>query len=139
MSTFQLKGTSGRVINQSWPLEESAVIGSSEACEIQVDSDTVAPRHAALEVAVGQVNLRLLAGGGELFLNGEAVEQAALFSGDEIRIGSSRWLLQAPGLRPERVLTEKAVRRRVRLLPWLIAGGVSALVLLAWRLGYIPL
>lgn len=138
MSTFQLKGTSGHVINQSWPLEESAVIGSSEECEIQVDSDAVAPRHAALEVEDGQVNLRLLAGGGELFLNGEAVEQAPLVSGDEIRIGSSRWLLQAPGLRPERVLTEKAVRRRVRLLPWLIAGGVSALVLLAWRLGYIP-
>lgn len=138
MSTFQLKGTAGAVINQSWPIEERAAIGSSDECEIQVEGEAVAPRHASLELEGGQVTLRLLAGGGELYLNGEPVELAPLVSGDEIRIGSSRWLLQAPGLRPGRVLTETAVRRRVPLLPWLIAGAVSALFLLAWRLGYIP-
>ena len=138
MSTFRLKGTSGRVINQGWPLEGKVVIGSAEDCEIRVHSESVAPRHAALEVKGGQVTLRLLAEDGELHLNGEPVEQAPLVSGDEIRIGDCRWLLQAPGLKPERVLTETAVRRRVRLLPWVIAGGLSALALLAWRLGYLP-
>lgn len=138
MSDFRLKGTSGSVINRSWDLEDRMVIGSDENCAIRVESEAVAPRHASVEVEDGQVMLRLLEGGGELYLNGEPVTRAPLISGDEVRIGNCRWLLQAPGLKPERVLTEKVVRRRVRLLPWLIAGAVSALVLLAWRLGYIP-
>lgn len=138
MTAFRLKGTAGPVINRSWDLEERVVIGSDENCAVRVESEAVAPRHAAVEVDDGQVTLRLLEGGGGLYLNGESVTRAPLVSGDEVRIGNCRWLLQAPGLKPERVLTEKLVRRRARLLPWLIAGAVSALVLLAWRLGYIP-
>lgn len=138
MSLFRLKGTSGPVINESWKLGERAVIGSAEECDVRVESESVAPRHAEVEVQDGQVMLRLLEDGGELHLNGQAVTQSPLLSGDEIRIGPCRWLLQAPGLRPERVLTEDAVRHRVRLIPWLIVGGLSALALLAWRLGYLP-
>lgn len=138
MSLFRLKGTSGPVINESWELGERAVIGSDEECDVRVESETVAPRHAELEVQGGQVMLRLLEDGGELHLNGQAVMETPLVSGDEIRIGPCRWLLQAPGLKPERVLTEQAVRHRVRLIPWLIVGGLSALALLAWRLGYLP-
>lgn len=138
MSLFRLKGASGPVINQSWKLEDRAVIGSADDCAVKVDSDTVAPHHAELEIRGGQVNLKLLEQGGELFLNGQQIDASPLVSGDEVRIGSCRWLLQAPGLRPERVLTEDAVRHRVRLIPWLIVGGLSALALLAWRLGYLP-
>lgn len=138
MSPFRLKGTSGQVINRSWPLEGEVAIGSSEDCEIRIDSESVAPRHAELTVEGGQVTLRLLAEGGSLQLNGEAIDQAPLVSGDEIRIGDCRFLLQAPGLKPERVLTEPATRRRVRLLPWIIVGVLSALALLAWRLGFLP-
>lgn len=138
MSLFRLKGTSGPVINESWMLGEHVLIGSAEECDVRVESESVAPRHAQVEVQDGQVMLRLLEDGAELRLNGKAVTQSPLVSGDEIRIGPCRWLLQAPGLRPERVLTEDAVRHRVRLIPWLIAGGLSALALLAWRLGYLP-
>lgn len=138
MSLFRLKGASGPVINQSWKLEARAVIGSAQECEIHVDSEAVAPRHAEISIDEGRVNLRLLESGGELYLNGQAVKESPLVSGDEIRVGPCRWLLQAPGLRPERVLTEKAVRRRVSLLPWLIVGGLSLLALLAWRLGFLP-
>lgn len=138
MSLFRLKGTSGPVINESWKLGERAVIGSDEECDVRVESESVAPRHAQLEVQGGQVMLRLLEDGGALHLNGQAVTETPLVSGDEIRIGPCRWLLQAPGLKPERVLTEEAVRHRVRLIPWLIVGGLSALALLAWRLGYLP-
>lgn len=138
MSLFRLKGTSGPVINESWKLGEHVLIGSDEECDVRVESEAVAPRHAEVEVQGGQVMLRLLEDGAELHLNGQAVTQSPLVSGDEIRIGPCRWLLQAPGLRPERVLTEDAVRHRVRLIPWLIVGGLSALALLAWRLGYLP-
>ncbi len=138
MSVYRLKGTSGQVINKAWGLVGVSVIGSDSACEVQVDSEAVAPRHAALEPGKTELRLRLLADGAELVVNGEDVVDIRLASGDEIRIGNCRWMLQAPGLRPEKVLTESAVRRRRPLWPWLLAGAVSALALLAWRLGYVP-
>lgn len=138
MSIYRLKGTAGQVTNQVWPLEQKVVIGSDPQCEIHIESESIAPRHAELEVGDGSIGIRSLADDAELFLNGAEITTASLGSGDEIRIGTCRWLVQAPGLRPQKVLTEEAVRRRVNLMPWLIAGGLSALGLLAWWLGYLP-
>ena len=70
-------------------------------------------------------------------LNGEPVEQASLGSGDEIRIANCRWVLQAPGLRPQKVLTEDAVQRKRGRLPWLIVGGLLAAAALAWYRGWL--
>ncbi len=138
MSIYRLKGTAGQVINQTWSLDEKALIGSDPICAIHVESESIAPQHAELEVGQGSIRIRSLSGDAAVFLNGAETSDASLFSGDEIRIGTCRWLVQAPGLRPEKVLTEQAVRRRVNLAPWLIAGGLSALGLLAWWLGYLP-
>ncbi|HKJ18906.1 MAG TPA: FHA domain-containing protein [Xanthomonadales bacterium] len=138
MSVYRLKGTAGQVTNKAWPLEQKVVIGSDTGCDIHVESESIAPRHAELEVGEGSISIRALADDAALFLNGAEIRTASLGSGDEIRIGTCRWLLQAPGLRPQKVLTEEAVRRRVNLMPWLIAGGLSALGLLAWWLGYLP-
>ena len=114
------------------------LIGSDFECTIRVDNEAIAPRHAQLEVSEDSIKLRRLTDSGTLFVNGKAIEESELSSGDEIRIGGCRWLLQAPGLRPVKVLTEEAVRRRVRLLPWLIAGGLMAMGLLAWKMGFLP-
>jgi hypothetical protein len=65
-----------------------------------------------------------------------------LNSGDEIRLGACRWVLQAPGLRPEKVLTEQAVKQRSRLMPWLLVGALLAAAAvaatLAWQRGLLP-
>ena len=137
MSLYRLKGTSGPVLNQSWVLQERTVIGSGADCDIQVGSEAIAARHAVLQLGDGRINLSLLQEGGELHVNGEAIRAGDLASGDEIRIGNCRWMLQAPGLKPQKVLTDEAIRRPVRLWPWLAVGILSALALLAWRLGYI--
>lgn len=138
MTLYRLKGTSGQVVNQAWNLEEETVIGSDASCDVRVDGETIAPRHAELAIGDSVIHLRLLEDGAQLSVNGENVTEAALVSGDEIRIGTCRWLLQAPGLKPQKVLTETAVRRRRPMWPWWLAGGLSALALLAWRLGYLP-
>lgn len=138
MSLFRLKGTSGAVINQAWTLEERAVIGAADDCDIRVEGESVAPRHAELVIADGGITIRRLADGGEVQINGQSVSEAPMASGDELRVGENRWMLQAPGLRPERVLTEQAVRKRSSLLPWVIAGLLSAAALAAWKLGYLP-
>jgi hypothetical protein len=112
MGLYKLKGTSGSVIK-----------GSSAECDVQLDEPGVAPRHAEISL-VGGNSLLLKDLGSETgtLLNGEAVIETMLGSGDEIRIGTCRWMLQAPGLRPERILTSDAIKKTAcrwpRVLIW---------------------
>ena len=139
MSIYKLKGTSGSVINQSFPFGESIVLGSSADCDIQLDEAGVAPRHAEICLLDGKsLQLRDLGSESGTLLNGEPVSETLLGSGDEIRIGTCRWMLQAPGLRPERVLTSdvvsKPVRRWPRVLIWTsLAGSAAAVAVLKWK------
>ena len=139
MSIYKLKGTSGSVINQSFPFRESIVLGSSADCDIQLAEAGIAPRHAEICLIDGQsLQLRDLGSESGTLLNGEPVSETLLGSGDEIRIGTCRWMLQAPGLRPDRVLTadvvSKPVRRWPRVLIWTgLAGTAAAVAVLKWK------
>ena len=138
MGTYRLKGASGAVINQAFALGAKTVIGSAEDCDLRVESDGVEPRHAEITGEQDALLLKNLASHAETLLNGEAVDQASLASGDEIRIANCRWVLQAPGLRPQKVLTGIAVRPRRSYLPWLIVGGLLAAAVLSWQRGWLP-
>jgi hypothetical protein len=138
MSTYRLKGASGAVINQSFTLGEKTVIGRADDCDLRIDQEGVAGRHAEIVEENGSLVLRGLDEGSEVILNGEPVQTANLASGDEIRIANCRWLLQAPGLRPEKVLTDAAIKPRRSLVPWLIVGGLMAAAALAWYTGQLP-
>jgi len=139
MSIYRLKGASGAVINQSHTLGDRTVIGRADDCDLRVDQDGVAPHHAEIsDDGQGGLTLANLAERGETMLNGETVQKASLASGDEIRIASCRWVLQAPGLRPDRVLTEEAVGRRRGWIPWAVVAALLAAGGAAWYLGYLP-
>jgi pSer/pThr/pTyr-binding forkhead associated (FHA) protein len=139
MSTYRLKGASGAVINQAFVLDGITVIGRADDCDLRIDLDGVASRHAEIaQSAGGKLTLRNLDASHKTLLNGEAVDQAQLARGDEIRIGNCRWVLQAPGLRPEKVLTPEAARPKRSYLPWLIVGGLLAAAAFAWRQGLLP-
>jgi hypothetical protein len=138
MGTYRLKGASGAVINQDFALGAKTVIGSAEDCDLRVESDGVEPRHAEITGEQDALLLKNLASQAETLLNGEAVDQASLASGDEIRIANCRWVLQAPGLRPQKVLTGIALRPRRSYLPWLIVGGLLAAAVLSWQSGWLP-
>jgi len=133
MSHYKLKGTSGSVINQSFPFGESIVLGSSSDCDIQLDEPGVSSRHAAIRLIEGNsLQLTDLGSRTGTLLNGEPVSETLLGSGDEIRIGTCRWMLQAPGLRPERILTAEVVgkpaRRWPRILFWTSLAATAAAV-----------
>ena len=139
MSLYKLKGTSGSVINQSFPIVESIVLGSSANCDVQLDEPGVSPRHAEIRLVDGRsLLLKDLGSETGTLLNGERVIETLLGSGDEIRIGTCRWMLQAPGLRPERVLTADVVKRPgrdwTRILVWtsLLVSAAAAAVL-KWK------
>jgi len=138
MSHYKLKGTSGSVINQSFPFSESIVLGSSPECDVRLDEPGVASKHAEIRLLEGKsLQLRDLGSATGTLLNGVAVTETLLGSGDEIRIGTCRWMLQAPGLRPERVLTAEAVstapRRWPRVLLWSALAAAAAGVAI-WQL-----
>lgn len=135
---YRLKGTSGDLVNQTFALEGRLLIGRADDCELRVDHDSVAPHHAEVTLAGnGQVRLRDLGSASGTRVNGQAVEEAMLNSGDEIAVGPCRLMLQAPGLRPERVLTEAATRPCRRHWPWLLPLALLLLVVLAWRQGWL--
>jgi hypothetical protein len=139
MTIYRLKGASGAVINQSHALGARTLIGRADDCDLRVDQDGVAGRHAeVVEDGQGGLTLNHLADGYETALNGETVQSAALASGDEIRIANCRWVLQAPGLRPEKVLTEQAVARRRGWIPWVIVAGLLGAGAAAWYFGLLP-
>ena len=139
MNTYRLKGASGAVINQAFTLERTTSIGRAEDCELRINADGVASRHAEIhEAEDGALIIRNLDPSFETLLNGDAVDEASLASGDEIRIANCRWVLQAPGLRPEKVLTAEAVRSQRSYLPWLIVGGLLAAAAASWQRGLLP-
>jgi hypothetical protein len=139
MSHYRLKGASGPVINQAFQLGGRTLIGRADDCDLRVDADGVAPHHAEIrETGEGGLVLENLDSSFETLLNGEAVTEAALASGDEVRVANCRWVLQAPGLRPEKVLTSEAVRARRSYLPWLITAGLLAAAAFAWYRGWLP-
>ena len=139
MSLYKLKGTSGSVINQSFPFGESIVLGSSADCDVQLDEAGVSRRHAEIRLdADNSLLLKDLGSRAGTLLNGERVTESHLGSGDEIRIGTCRMLLQAPGLRPERILTADVVKktrpRWPRILIWTsLFAGATAVAVLKWR------
>ena len=140
MSNYRLKGASGPVINQPFTLGMKTLIGRADDCDLRIDVEGVSPHHAEIqEHEDGSLVLVNLEAAGKTLLNVEVVDKTLLASGDEIRIANCRWVLQAPGLRPEKVLTGEALRSRRGYMPWLIVGGLLAAAAAgAWYRGLLP-
>ncbi len=139
MSNYRLKGTSGPVINQSFPLGEALTVGGGPDCDVQLEEAGDGQVLATVRVDPdGAVQLSAAAGSG-VTVNGDEVTELALAGGDELRVGRSRFILQAPGLRPERVLTGKATQVRRPAWPWWLAAAALAAGAagLAWWQGWI--
>jgi hypothetical protein len=140
MATYRLKGTSGAVLNQSFPLQGEQRLGPGADNDIHVEGEGESAWATVTVLDDGSV--RLLALGGEaVTVNGEQVKEIHLAGGDEIRVGRSRFILQAPGLRPERVLTEAATKPKRSAWGWWLAAAVLAASAagLAWWQGWITL
>lgn len=139
MSRFRLKGSAGEFLNRSFPLSDRLLIGGGPDCDIRIPGTAGEAGIAAVSLADERVTLNRL-GSEPVFVNGREVREAALASGDEIRVGSCRFILQAPGLRPERVLAGAAVKPRRPRWPWWLAAAVLAGAAgWAWTQGWLAL
>lgn len=117
---YRLKSASGPLTGQTFDLGESTLLGSADGADVRLE--TLDGEHARIVRRDGGL---VLEASGDAMVNGEPVTTTGLQSGDEIRFGTSRFVLQAPGLKPTRVL-DQMPERRGSGLRWLLAAGVLA-------------
>ena len=132
MHKFQLNAASSSLMGRSWPLTEETLIGSSDDCQVQISAEGISTRHARVILLDGRLSLEDLQSESGTWLNGERIQQANLTSGDEIRIGQHRLLVQAPGLRPERVIQPEVPQQASRAWMGWLAALLAILVMAAW-------
>lgn len=117
---FRLKSASGPLTGQTFDLDESTLLGSAENADVRLDG--LEEQHARIVRRDGGL---VLEASGEARVNGEPVRSRPLQSGDEIQFGRSRFVLQAPGLKPARVLDQVPPRPAFGW-KWLAAAGLLA-------------
>jgi len=95
-SRVVLRGVAGATHGCAFPLTADLLIGSAGNASVRIEGAGVEPRHAILELRDDGVLLR--GEGGQTRVNGITVKDAILHPGDQIAIGSHRFVLEAPGL-----------------------------------------
>jgi pSer/pThr/pTyr-binding forkhead associated (FHA) protein len=138
MHKFQLNAASSALLGKSWSLEGETLIGSSQQCHVLISAEGISPRHAMVILDEGRLSIEDLDSATGTWVNGERIVKSSLASGDEIRIGPHRLLLQAPGLRPQRVIRPEAAQPASR--PWLawLALLLTATAVAAWYFRLVP-
>lgn len=119
---FRLKGASGPYTDETFELGESTTIGSAEDADIRIQE--LEERHGRFVYDGDTLTLSKWPGT-EVFVNGEPISSRPLRSGDEIRLGDVRFVLQAPGLRPPSVLRQPGTRP-VQFWTWVMMGAAAA-------------
>ncbi|MGK7295531.1 MAG: FHA domain-containing protein [Candidatus Wenzhouxiangella sp. M2_3B_020] len=117
---YRLKAASGELTGRTFDLGETTAIGSSDDCDVRLDG--LDREHARIVRRDGGLVLEAT---GEARVNGAVVREQALESGDELQVGAQRFVLQAPGLKPARVL-DRVPERRTGSWKWLVAVGAAA-------------
>lgn len=97
-----LRGVAGVCFGRSYRFEPMLSIGRSERADISLDEEGL----AAIQLRLHWLGDRCLiqSDGAEpsFELNGQALSSAFMMPGDQLRVGSARFVLEAPGLRPGR-------------------------------------
>jgi ABC transport system ATP-binding/permease protein len=91
----QLKGLTGSVTGQVFPLRGRLVVGRALGLEIIVEDDSVSRKHAEVEVVDGEVRLRDLGSANGTSVNGAILSKATrLHAGDVVRFGEVELLFE---------------------------------------------
>lgn len=117
--TFRLKAASGPRTGEHFDLADDTLIGSASDNQIRIEG--LEGEHARIRFDGQTLTLEARA---ETHVNGQPIHTRALKSGDEIRLGANRFVLQAPGLRPPSVLAETP-RPGVSPWTWVVIGAVA--------------
>lgn len=128
---FRLKIASGPRAGQAIPLTGSITkLGGQADAEADIALEELG-QQGRVEIHFDEQNQRLTLhnqGQTELWLNNEPgkAPQIALNSGDELRLGTLRLVVQAPGLRPASVLNEVPARRPIPTWTWVLVAALAS-------------
>jgi hypothetical protein len=95
-----LRGLSGQHFGRIYGLVNPQLLGSGANADIAIEDDSVAEKHAQIELHGDKVVLRSMTPQAVTQVNGIVVTDAVLSPGDQIAIEQSRFMLEAPGLPP---------------------------------------
>lgn len=118
---YRLKGASGPMTGRTFDIGDGVSIGS--AADADIRGDELLARHARIRV---DDEALVLEAEGPVEVNGEVVRRRALESGDELRFETLRFVLQAPGLKPARVLEPVEAKGAGSRLGWVLAAAAAA-------------
>ncbi len=129
---FRLKAASGPLTGQTFDLGVDIThIGADAGMDVVIDG--LDDQHAKISSQGEGLAIEPI-GDSAVFLNGEGIKgPSGLTSGDEIRLGGLRLVLQAPGLKPQRVLETTRVKKP---LPW-ARIGLGVVVVVGGALAYV--
>lgn len=129
---FRLKAASGPLTGQTFDLGVDIThIGADTSMDVVIGG--LDDQHAKI-ASQGEGLVIEPMGQSAVFLNGEAIDSThGLTSGDEIRLGGVRLVLQAPGLKPQRVLDTTRVKKP---LPW-ARIGLGVVIVVGAALAYV--
>lgn len=127
---YRLKIASGPRAGQAIPLKEAGTrFGGEAVADVDVKLDELG-QHDQIEIHYDEQNQRLMLqnqGQTQLWVNNQSDQgpHIALSGGDEIRVGTLRLVVQAPGLRPQSVLTKVPERRPIPAWTWVLVAAIA--------------
>lgn len=104
---WSLKANHAALGNRVFPIKEMTVIGRANDCDISLAAAHLSRRHAQLQVIDGMLFVKDLGSANGTFLNGQAVTEARVKRGDELRFDA----LSFGVLGPADDLTKTTVRK----------------------------
>jgi hypothetical protein len=125
---FRLKIASGPRAGQAVPLTKPITLISGQA-DADIELKELGEQ-SQFEIRYDDQNQTLTLhnlGQTELWLNNQPgdASRLALNSGDELRLGTIRLVVQAPGLRPASVLAQVPERKPISPWTWLLVAAIA--------------
>ena len=139
---YQLKRASGPNTGDKIDLDDELTVGTDPDSQLTVAGEG-AGTAARLSVDEQGVLVESLDSDNPVMLNGDPVSSSRVGAGDELRIGRDRFVLQASGMKPVRVLSPRPDIEEKPGFPWGIAAAVVAALAAggfwAWQAGYLAI
>ena len=95
-SGWMIQGLHPSLKNKRFPIDDIAVIGRSNECELSFANDRLSRKHAQFRLLDGILFLKDLDSSNGVFHNGEKVSQAKLANGDTIAFDKLEFTVIAP-------------------------------------------
>ena len=95
---FVLRGVSGAVFSNVFPVAGPVVIGRAPECDISGPADEMSRRHALVKPTPDGLQVEDLGSSNGTYINNKRVQNGFLGPGDELRLDAVRFILVAPGM-----------------------------------------